>query len=475
MTLLAKEVPVKCVLLLSMLLLGGHAWSDVPLPPTPAGTIFGEWLAVFNAADARQVQAFNERHPRHLNSVENMVKASQRSGGMAVLRIEQSEPLRIVVLLQEKQTERALRAEFTASGAESPEFQRLDIKPTDLPPDLAPPRMSQAESLQAVIARADQLAKQDRVSGAILIARDNKVLLEKAWGQANRETGAAATTETQFRLGSLNKMFTATAVLQLVEAGKLSLQDPIGKYFSDYPNKEVASKVTVRHLLTHTGGTGDIFGPEFDANRLNLKEHADYVRLFGARALAFEPGSEDRYSNYGFVLLGVLIEKISGQSYYDFVRERIFQPAGMHSADSLPEDVDVPRRAAGYRRDGDSWKSNASKLPYRGMAAGGGYSTIGDIWRFAQALQSGKLLSKATLAEATRPQNNKQWYGYGFTLLGANEIRSYGHGGGAPGMNADLRIYPELGYVLISLSNLDPPAASMLVDYYALRMPLSSI
>ncbi len=149
-------------------------------------------------------------------------------------------------------------------------------------------------------------------------------------------------------MGSMNKMFTAVATLQLVEAGKLALDDPIGKHLPDYPNRELASKVTVRHLLTHTGGTGDIFGPDYDENRLKLRDHSDYVDLYGSRPLAFEPGSRWEYSNYGFVLLGALIEAASGVSYYDYVREHVFRPAGMTSTDSLPESEDVPGRAVGY-------------------------------------------------------------------------------------------------------------------------------
>ena len=145
-------------------------------------------------------------------------------------------------------------------------------------------------------------------------------------------------------------MFTSVATLQLVEAGKLALDDPIGKHLPDYPNKDVASKVTVRHLLTHTGGTGDIFGPEFDQNRLKLRGHSDYVKLYGSREPLFDPGARYEYSNYGFVLLGALIEAVSGESYYDYVREHVFRPAGMTATDSLPESEDVPNRAAGYTR-----------------------------------------------------------------------------------------------------------------------------
>jgi CubicO group peptidase (beta-lactamase class C family) len=269
----------------------------------------------------------------------------------------------------------------------------------------------------------------------------------------------------------MNKMFTAVATLQLVEAGKLALDDPIGKHLPDYPNKEVASKVTVRHLLSHTGGTGDIFGPEFERNRLKLRTHRDYVKLYGSRGLTHEPGARFEYSNFGFILLGALIERVSGLSYYDYVRNQVFRPAGMSSTDSLPESEHVPKRAVGYMRPypGADWEPNTDTLPWRGTAAGGGYSTVGDLMRFAQALSSGRLISKATLADATRP--HRQQYGYGFGVEGNGRLRSYGHGGGAPGQNGELRVFPRLGYVVVSLSNLDPPAASQLVEYFALRMP----
>jgi D-alanyl-D-alanine carboxypeptidase len=337
--------------------------------------------------------------------------------------------------------------------------------------DLILHRLTQAEAVAALADRAQERADVDEFAGAVLVARHGKVLLQDAWGRADRKAGTANTPATRFRIGSMNKMFTAVATLQLVEAGRLKLEDPIGRHLPGYPNKEVAAKVTVRHLLTHTGGTGDIFGPRFEENRLALREHRDYLKLYGSRGLTHEPGARFEYSNYGFVLLGALIEQVSGMSYYDYVDGHVFHPAGMRSTGSLPEAVDVPNRAVGYMRasPGSDWVPNTDTLPWRGTAAGGGNSTVGDLLRFAQALGSGRLLSKTTLAEATRP--HQPHYGYGFEMQGQGRLRSYGHGGGAPGMNGELRVFPQLGYVVVSLSNLDPPAASELMEFFALRMP----
>lgn len=442
------------------------------IPATPAGKALTAWLAAFNSGDPALVRAFDEAY-RPQTPLKELVAGGFRdqTGGFNLLRIEKSEPSSIVALMQEKGSDTVARFEFSLSSEEPPRIVSQAMQAIPRPEDLAIPRMTEAAALAALSARAEELAKNDQFSGVVLVARHGKVLLQKAWGRANRETGAPVALDTRFRLGSMNKMFTSVATLQLVEAGKLSLDDSIGKHFPDYPNKDVASKVTVRHLLTHTGGTGDIFGPEFEKNRLTLREHGDYVKLYGSRALTHEPGAEWRYSNYGFVLLGALIEKVSGMSYYDYVRARIFQPAGMTFTDSLPETESVPNRATGYMKPEGKWVANADTLPWRGTSAGGGYSTAGDLLRFAQALESGKLISKAMLAQATTP--HKQQYGFGFRIRGEGPSLGYGHGGGAPGMNGELRVYPQLGYVVISLSNLDPPAASRVVDYFALRMPIT--
>jgi len=446
------------------------AYGQPTIPQTPAGKAFEAWLTSFNSADPAQIRAFDAAYPReNAPPVEARVDFSQRTGGFTVLRIEKNEPLLLVVLLQEKKSDTVARIEMKVSSDEPPKILGSSMEAIPRPADLAIPRMTEAAALAALSARADELAKADEFSGTLLVARKGKILLEKAWGRADREAGTPATPATQFRIGSMNKMFTSIATLQLVEAGKLSLDDPIGKHLTDYPNKDVASKVTVRHLLTHTGGTDDIFGPEFEKNRDHLREHGDYVKLYGARGLTHEPGAEHRYSNYGFVLLGALIEKVSGVSYYDYVREKIFKPAGMTSTDSLPETESLPSRSKGYLKANGSWTSNAETLPWRGTSAGGGYSTVGDFFRFAEALEAGKLVSKALLAEATKPQI--EGYGYGFGTGGEGVLKSYGHSGGAPGMNGSLLVFPNLGYVVVGLSNLDPPAASRLVEYFSLRMP----
>jgi D-alanyl-D-alanine carboxypeptidase len=467
-----RTLAVALLTMISLAALAARA-EDAKPPDTPAGKVFATWLAAFNSGDAEKLRAFDAAYPRQgpTPPVEDRLRFRQATGGFTVVRIEKSEPQSITVLLQEKSSDTVARLEMKVSADDPPKILSAPIEAIPRPADLAIPRLKEADALAALETRAGELAKKDEFSGVVLVARHGKVLLQKAWGLANREKGTPNTLDTRFRLGSMNKMFTSVATLQLVEAGKLALDDPIGKYLTDYPNKDVASKVTVRNLLTHTGGTGDIFGPDFAKNRLTLREHSDYLKLYGARGLTHEPGAEFRYSNYGFVLLGALIEKVTGMSYYDYVQSKIFKPAGMTSTASLAENETVPNRSVGYMKDNGKWVPNTDTLPWRGTSAGGGYSTAGDLLKFAQALESGKLISKASLKAATTPY--KEDYGFGFGIQGEGPLRGYGHGGGAPGMNGELRIFPQTGTVVISLSNLDPPAATRLVDYFSLRMPAS--
>ena len=173
-------------------------------------------------------------------------------------------------------------------------------------------------------------------------------------------------------------------------------------------------------------------------------------------------------------ILGVLIEKVSGKTYYEFVADNIYKFAGMTNSGSEPESVEVANRSKGYLRDQFEMVSNEPTLPWRGTSAGGGYTTAADLMKFAGALMSNKLLKAETLAEATRPQFTTGAYGFGFQIGRPDEARTYGHGGGAPGMNAILRVYPESGQSVIVLCNLDSPSASRLGDWLHARMPLTT-
>lgn len=323
---------------------------------------------------------------------------------------------------------------------------------------------NRAESL------AQRLAQKGQFSGVLLIAKSGNPILLSTYGLANRDKGTRVAPQTSFAIASAGKMFTAVAVLQLVASGRLSLDDTVGKIIPDYPNRDIATKVTVRQLLTHTGGTGDIFGKDWAANRQSLRTLDDYMKKFGSRAPEFEPGAQQSYSNYGFIILGLMIERLTGQSYYDYVRDQIFVPAGMKHSSYPVGDGAAPGIAIGYtalNSDGHPTgilRPNFDTLPWRGTSAGGGVSSAPDLLRFVNALQSGKLLPPALFARATSQQVPGE--GFGFFLTGDGPSFNWAHGGGALGMNADIRVYPNIGFTIICLANRDPQVAGRIVNHF---------
>ena len=448
--------------------------------PQPSLRLFRAWLAAFNSGDPTRYWRFLARNfPSRAPVFLLDMGFRDGTGGFVLRKLERVSATRVSGWVQERDSDQFGRFVLTVSASRPRKILTLELVAIPRPAAFPIPRLTEGEAIAGVEALLRKRTAADHFSGAALVAKDGEVRFSRAYGLADRERGIANTIETQFRIGSMNKMFTAVATLQLVEGGKLALDDTVGKHLPGYPNADVASKVTVRHLLTHTGGTGDIFGPEFDRDRLTLREHGDYVKLYGSRPPRFEPGSRFEYSNYGFVLLGALIEAVSGESYYDYVRENVFRAAGMTSTDSLPESEDVPNRSIGYMRFGArSWQPNTGWLPWRGTAAGGGYSTVGDFARFADALMSHELLSPASTELLLAGKVDLGYgvrYAFGFMDFRDKDGSGWvGHGGGAPGMNGELRIYATSGYVVVVLANVDPPAAQRISDYLDPRLPTES-
>jgi CubicO group peptidase (beta-lactamase class C family) len=461
----------------ALLAFGLVAAAPPSLPDTPAGRRFSAWLTAFNSGSRDTFKQYLEKYnPKTINSLDDQMAFRAMTGGFDVRKIEKSTPTQITVLMQEHLSDQFAVATLKLQG--KPPYQlaggTLDAVPR--PPEFAIPHLAQPQLIAALEPRLQEQSAAGEFSGTVLVAKDGAPVFERAYGFADRATHTPNTLETSFRIGSMNKMFTATAVMQLVQDGKIDLDKPFGTYITDYPNKDVSSAVTIRQLLTHTGGTGDIFGPKFDKNRLKLRTLQDYIDLYGKRPLLFKPGAKFDYSNYGFVLLGAVVEKVSGQSYYDYVREHIYEPAGMTSTGSEPENANVPNRSIGYTLSPKgSWIPNTDTLPYRGTSAGGGYSSAGDLLRFANALLAHKLLNAqytemmTTGKVAMGPGGMKYGFGFGDGVL--NGTRCFGHNGGAPGMNGDLEICAGAGYTVVVLSNLDPPAAGRISNFIVNRLP----
>ncbi|MGK2952561.1 MAG: serine hydrolase domain-containing protein, partial [Thiobacillus sp.] len=269
------------------------------------------------------------------------------------------------------------------------------------PEDAAPPAsVTEAELPQAIRELVDK-AKRDGFTGQVLVANRGKVLIEQAYGEADRTVHRAMTLDTPINIASNNKMFTALLIAQLVEQGKLGWDDKAGKYLPEWPQADVREKVTIAQLLSHTSGLGEYWGPAHQAAAPTLDTLAEYGALIQADAPAAEPGKDFKYSNNGYVLLGLIAQAVTGRDYYELARERIYQPAGMTHADHYRNDDTAAAAATGYLADGSD---DRQRLALRGSPAGGGYASARDLLAFANALLDGKLVQPATLARMTTAQ-----------------------------------------------------------------------
>ena len=244
-----------------------------------------------------------------------------------------------------------------------------------------------------------KLADADVFSGTVLLARDGVPIFQGAYGMANKDFNVPNQIDTKFNLGSMNKMFTAVAVAQLVERGKLSFDDPLSKFLPDFPDRASAEKIKIKHLLSHTAGLGGYFSkPWQESSRALYRTVDDQMKRAAAdERLLFEPGTRHRYSNTGMLVAGKVIEIAAGQDYYDYVRENVYLPAGMLNTDCYELDKVNPNLAVGYEKhydeNGISFRNNLFEHVMRGGPQGGGYSTVrrlAQVRRRAAIQQAGR-------------------------------------------------------------------------------------
>ena len=304
----------------------------------------------------------------------------------------------------------------------------------------------------------------DRFSGVVLVAKDGRVLFHEAYGRIDENREAPILADTRFNLASAGKMFAAVAVLQHVAQGRLTLDTTVGEVLKDYPDKAFATTVTVRHLLTHTAGAGgidELFGARNAERRKRVRSVADMLALHGDRAPAFPPGTKQEYGNFGHVVLGRMVEVLSGQDYEDYLKQHVFAPAGMSRTGFVACEDGATDIARGYATVDGKRVSNCLTQHTRGFPAGGQLSTAGDMLRFVRALQAGVLLPLPLFEEATSTQHGFMGLGFFATGYGPDvperDFR-WGHAGSADGICTDVRTYPKAGETVIVLSNRDAPA-----------------
>jgi CubicO group peptidase (beta-lactamase class C family) len=428
--------------------------------PLAADRVFHAWLAAFNSGDPATIKAYYAKHLGEPNPVFEL-ETAQDTCGLRLEKVEQRTQTAITALLRERclPGRQRVTLELTEDGS-APKAVKL-----------TPLALRGTDPARVAATIAGRLAARDEFAGSLLIVRGGEPVLAKSWGLADPKARTPITLDTPMLLASAGKMFTAVSVLQLVEAGRVELDAPLGRYLTDYPNKDLAT-VTIRQLLTHRGGTGEIgiLGRDDGANRAKVRTIADIIALNGARAPDFPPGTKEDYSNYGFILLGAVIEKVTGASYGDYVAAQIFAPAGM-TASGFPDKEHMKGVAAGYTTFfGAEPKRvpNFDILPWQGSSAGGGVASANDMRRFFEALKSGKLLSPAMLKLATSP-GDTPWYGLGFVAQSEADKpdrRSWGHGGMSYGTDVAVHTYPGIDTTFICMAARDSVCNRLIYAWY---------
>lgn len=290
--------------------------------------------------------------------------------------------------------------------------------------------------------------------GTVLVARDGQVILSKGYGSANLEWDIPNAPSTKFRLGSLTKQFTAASILLLAERGKLKLEDPIKAYLPDAPFSW--DRITIFNLLTHTAGLANFTSlPDYKTMELTEMPPAKVIARIRDLPLDFFPGERMQYSNSGYIMLGSIIEKVSGASYEQFVRDNLFMPLGMKDSGYDSNSAVIPHRAAGYSPS-PIGPVNAGyihmSIPH---AAGALYSTTEDLLRWEQGLFGGKILSAASLQKMITPFKND--YALGVVVQNGSGGKVVQHGGGIEGFNTSLAYYPDDKLTIVVLANINGP------------------
>lgn len=297
------------------------------------------------------------------------------------------------------------------------------------------------------------------VSFQVGVERTGDVIVERGYGTADLEHDIPASERTVYRLGSITKQFTASAIMQLVEQGKIALDDEITTFLPDYPTQ--GHRVTIHHLLTHTSGiksyTG--LGPTFWDQAARDLTHDQMLDLFKNEPFDFDPGDEWRYNNSGYYLLGVIIEKVSGQDYDDYLQEHIFGPLGLSGSSYCHESTIIPDRAQGYRRDDGEILNDAAISMNTPGAAGALCSTVGDLMAWQDAFNHGRVVSahsrQQMIAPAVLNDGSATSYGYGLGIGDLDGHAMIAHGGGINGFNTQLSYFPDDDVTVVVLANTE--------------------
>ena len=483
-------------LLASLSCISCPSLSQTILPDTIAAKRLSGFLDALNSGDRAILKRYLAAHfalpandPGLLDRMtDDDRKIYTLGGGVELKAVLDSSPAAIKVLTRSKAT--AMWNEVSLFTTAAPPDYKMPAAPYQIVglgfSDVAAPpaatkgrKLTDRQLCDRISRLMARLTKADAFSGTVYVAKNGRPIYAKAFGLENRSWTIPNRIDTKFNLASVTKMFTAVAIAQLVEQGKLSYDETVGQILPDYPNKAVARTVTVGQLLSHTSGMiGARALAEKATDPQSARSLAPWLDTFVNEPLSSAPGQRFDYSNAGYILLGAIIEKASGQTYYDYVDDHVFKPAGMTNTGFYDLETDPPNLATGFMDAPDGKRrDNIFALTARGAPHAGAYSTGPDMVKFHMALMNHKLLSGAALKTlwtgVTEEADKQRQYGYGAYIERYNGHEIISHGGGWQGITNHFEFYPDLGYTVVILSNIDddPTAIAYKLREWLTRSP----
>ncbi|WP_211212292.1 serine hydrolase domain-containing protein [Rudaea cellulosilytica] len=463
---------------------GITATAAVTLPDTPVGQLGAQLIHHINTDSPMQIQrwapgALSASVPQDdkANFVANLGSAARDSGGIDLFdaRTDPRQPGLLQMVIKARRTGQFGLFFITADPAKPSQLAQAHLVPMDDPAlyaDWPQKAVSHAELARLIHDKLDRLVRTEDFSGCVTVTDHAKTIFDECRGQADRRFAVPVDRQTTFHIGSIGKTFTAVAIAQLVEAGKLSWDTTLAQAAPEYPDHNAAKKITVWQLLHNTSGLSDIFVPEYFGNREHFIDPVDYLDLIARQPKVSEPGKEWNYSDAGFMLLGRIVENVSHEDYYSYIQRHVFAPAGMHASGFDRLDEITPKLSVGYYHDGmfsSTWKMDWSKIQLKGGPAGGGYSNNTDLLLFADALRNGRLVKAATLAKMFADEvpagPGGEAAGFGDRLSHGSPVR--GHAGGIEGTTANLQMVWNANAAVALTSNEGPLQTWMLAEHIA--------
>jgi CubicO group peptidase (beta-lactamase class C family) len=437
-----------------------------------------EWLRIYNLGSADSSRAFAARAYAASELAARPAEAIARGqqiwrmnyGQMRIVRVDSSTPFAIEATVHEALTEGYGKVFVEVDSSPPHGITGVWLIPfVEAPADAPrPPPMTDQELADALGGYTRRLVEHDVLSGAVLVARRGRPVFAQAFGMAQRDPPTPSTLDTRFELASLSKLFTAVAIAQLVDRGRLAFDTPLFSVLPDYPRPDIARQVTVAHLLTHTSGLPDFYrNGKFRQYEDSLRTLNDFWMMFANDSLWSVPGARFDYSNSNYIVLGSIVERLTGLAFEEYVTRNVFGPSGMTRTCYCEVGADhratpYSRYTAGFgptrRSVPDRWVEVPSGARRPGAPAGGGISTVGDLARFATALLEHRLLSDTMTTQVLTPRirmDDGGSKGFGFEVYDRGATRFVGHGGNYWGTMTQIDIYPAQHVVVVILSNND--------------------